>query len=190
MPSSTRVDQHPHWNAQPDATQALGAYQEYGMSNGQDIALHFLPLSDDKCPTLATVLDALAAHGPQYAKNGDTLYPGVTLVDADNGLVHIAAADAKAPGQQFCASPAAAKLDPAGKGHATIDYNTAFAAGADRGLGMWTRVLPVKAQDSAARPWTPDMKADWLPGAWSIGNEFADWPAVIDHVLNHWQLPR
>jgi hypothetical protein len=160
------------------------------MSNGQDIALHFLPLPDSQCPTLATVLDALAAHGPQYAQNGDTLYPGVTLVDAENGLVHIAAADAKAPGQLFCASPASAKLDPKGKGHATIDYNSAFSAGADRGSYTWDRVLPVKAQDSAGRPWAPDLKADWLPNAWSIGNERDTWDKVIDFVVNHWNLPK
>jgi hypothetical protein len=160
------------------------------MSNGQDIALHFLPLPDSQCPTLATVLEALAAHGPQYAQNGDTLYPGVTLVDAENGLVHIAAADAKAPGKLFCVSPTSAKLDPKGRGHATIDYNCAFAAGSDRGFGLWVEVLPVKAQDNAARPWAPDMKADWLPNAFSIGNEFDTWDAVINHIVNAWNTPQ
>lgn len=160
------------------------------MSNFQDVVVYFAGLGD-ACPTLAAVQAALAAaQAPKYAKNGDEVYPGVTVVDVDNGLVHVAAFDAKAPGQRICAFPLIASLEPNSKGAATVDINTADAAGADRGLGMWARVMPVKAQDSAARGYAIDPAADWLPNAWTFGNEFVDWPAVIDHGLNHWQLPK
>jgi len=154
------------------------------MSNLTDCITYLAGLGDN-CPTVV-VLKAALSGGSSYAKNGDSPYPGVTFVDVDNGLVHIAALDAKAPGQFFCAFPEKTSLDPKGQGFATADWNSASAASSDQGFGFWVRVMGMMKQDSSSRPYIPN--GTWLPNAWSVGAEFTDWPGVIDHLLNHWQM--
>ncbi len=164
------------------------------MSNASDVAMWALGLGDS-CPALSAIQAALKAANPQYATNGAILFSDptlgtVTLVDATNGLVHISAADAKAPGATFCCAPTALSLDPKGQGVATIEENTANAGS----VFMWVRVRPMVAQDSSARafvfaPLVNNM-VPWLPNAWSLANALQDWPSVIDHVLNHWNLPK
>lgn len=153
------------------------------MSNFQDCVMYLASLGDS-CPTSATLKVALSSGG-NYAKNGDSPYPGVTFVDVDNGLVHIAAVDSKAPNTRFCAFPAMALLDPAGQGHATVEWNTAAAQRSDEHIWMWTRVMGMVKQNSDLRPWVPGSQ--WVDSAESVGAEFVDWPSVIDHVVNHWQ---
>lgn len=157
------------------------------MSNFTDIVVYFAGLGD-ACPTVAAVQAALAASAPSFAKQGDVIYPGVTLVDADNGLVHIDALDAKAPGQAFGAIPTKLRLDPGSKAVAGIEWNCAAAQRGDEGVWMYNRFMEMAKQDSSSRPYVADGK--WLPNAWSVGAEFTDWPGVIDHLLNHWTLPK
>jgi hypothetical protein len=159
------------------------------MSNASDLALWALS-QGDACPSLVDVQSALAAaHSSKFPKNGDVIYPGVTVVDAENGLVHIDAADAKAPGWRFSCWPTVDSLDPAGSGRATVELNTGPKRLADRGFGIWQGVDAVKPQANTAAPWVLD-ETKWLARASSVGSEFTTWPDVIAYVTNTWQPPK
>ncbi len=139
-----------------------------------------------------SVIEAALAGAKTYPANGTQVAPGVTLIDAANGLFHLSALDAKAPGQLFCAYPGLASLDPKGQGAATVEENTANAAQSS-GLGFWVRVRPMVPQDSSARAWVfaplVNRQVPWLANAWSVSNEYQTWDQVTEYLLNKWILP-
>lgn len=160
------------------------------MSNGSDVAMWALP-QGDACPSLATIQAALAASTQTvYPKQGDTLYPGVTLADAINGLVALDPAmyGDKVAGQLFCAAPTIASVAAKSKAAATIEWNCASAKMGDQGEIFYVRVCNMVTQDSTSRPWIPT--SNWIANAWSVGDEFREWPAALDHIKTSWQLPK
>ncbi len=90
------------------------------MSNGQDIALHFLMLPDEKCPTLDHVLAALAAQDGHGALA--PLPAGVTFDAANTGAVLFADGDHKS--EPFFWIGALASLIPGSQQYANVAYNT------------------------------------------------------------------
>jgi hypothetical protein len=128
--------------------------------------------------------------------SGGALAPlpvGVTLVDRDNGLVSFDASVVPNPecaGQTFSVAPTMLSLDPNSQGYASVSINTTNAAGADRGLGMWTRVREMVAQSGGAGLAKYIAGPNWLPvGAWSIGNEYDTWAKVFAHMPS-WHKPK
>jgi hypothetical protein len=90
------------------------------MSNGQDIALHFLMLPDDKCPTLDHVLAAMAAQDGHGALA--PLPAGVTFDAANTGAVLFSDGDHKS---EPCFWVGALKsVAPGSQQYANIAYNT------------------------------------------------------------------
>jgi hypothetical protein len=158
--------------------------------NSQDVAMWAL-MQGATCPALVDIQSALAASASsKYPKNGDVIYPGVTLVDVQNGLVHVDVADVKAPGWRFSAFPVKDSLDPAGQGSATVDWNTGIERLVDLGDGLiWRGVEAMRRQDSAASPWVLD-EGKWLAKASPVGSEYQTWDAVIDYIVNKWLPPR
>jgi hypothetical protein len=94
------------------------------MSNGQDIALHFLMLPDDKCPTLDHVLAAMAAQDGHGALA--PLPAGVTFDPADTGAVYFASGitDPKEAAVPSFWIGAQNSVAPGSQQYANIAYNT------------------------------------------------------------------
>jgi hypothetical protein len=150
-----------------------------------------LPNSTPAASTAAP--DGGAPHpGHVFAKNGDVVYPGVTLIDEDEGLVQFdPALLPNCAGHVFCCYPLEPALDPTSKAHASVIWNSSSARMADEHPPfLYLRVNKMVAQDehNALALYAPATGEDqWLPiGAWSIGAEYDTWPAVIEH-LRTWQ---
>lgn len=137
-------------------------------------------------PAASTAPDGGAPHpGNVFAKKGDVVFPGVTFVDDENGLVEFDTSLMPASAGHFCCYPLEAVLDPTSKAHATVIWNTSSARMADEHPDfLYVRVCPMKANDPHASLalFTPDADAPSVEGARSIGAELDTWPKVIEHV--------